>query len=219
MKEKELAAMIDHTALKATITSDEIDKLCKEALEYQFASVCVNPCYCKQAESILKGSQVKVCTVIGFPLGANSPKLKAMEATLAIEEGASEVDMVINVGAAKAAKWTLLEEEITGVVKAAKDKACVKVIIECCYLTKDEIRTITKIVDKAGADYIKTSTGFGPTGALVEDVKIMKEESSRLKIKAAGGIRDLKTTMAMIEAGADRIGASAGISIMKEFIS
>lgn len=219
MTKKELAAMIDHTALKATTTPTDIEKLCREALEYQFASVCVNPCYCKQAASLLKDSNVKVCTVIGFPLGANTTKLKGIETALAIEDGAKEIDMVINIGAAKAANWEIVEKDIQEVVKAAGGKAIIKVIIECCYLTKDEIKTITKIIDYTNADYIKTSTGFGTGGALAEDIKLMKDESSQLKIKAAGGIRDLNTTLAMIKAGADRIGASSGIAILKELIS
>lgn len=208
--------MIDHTLLKADATENAIRKLCGEAKEYEFAAVCVNPYYVKLANSLLKDSNVKVATVIGFPLGANTSEIKAFEAENAIKNGADEVDMVINIGALKNKDYDLVKEDIKAVVNAAKDKALVKVIIETCLLTEEEKIMACKLSEEAGANYVKTSTGFSTGGATVEDVKLMKEVvGDRLKIKASGGIRDYEKAKAMVDAGASRIGASASIDIVK----
>ena len=212
----EIGSMIDHTLLKADAIEGAIRKLCGEAKEYRFAAVCVNPYYVKLANSLLKDSNVKVATVIGFPLGANTSEVKAFEAEDAIKNGADEVDMVINIGALKNKDYDLVKEDIKAVVNAAKDKALVKVIIETCLLTEEEKIMACKLSEEAGADYVKTSTGFSTGGATVEDVKLMKEVvGDRLKIKASGGIRDYKKAKAMVDAGASRIGASASIDIVK----
>ncbi len=209
--------MIDHTLLKADATEDEIRKLCSEASEYEFAAVCVNSYYVKLASELLKNTEVKVATVIGFPLGANTSEVKAFESENAINNGTSEVDMVINIGALKNKDYDLVKEDIKAVVNAAKDKALVKVIIETCLLTEEEKIMACKLSEEAGADYVKTSTGFSTGGATVEDVKLMKETvgGDRLKIKASGGIRDYEKAKAMVDAGASRIGASASIDIVK----
>lgn len=206
---------IDHTILKATATKDDILKLCAEANEYKFASVCVNPANVSLAHKLLSGTDVLVCTVIGFPLGANSSAVKAFETTQAIADGADEIDMVINVGEAKAHNWDYVYEDIKAVVDAANG-VLVKVIIETCYLTDEEKVMACKMAAKAKADFVKTSTGFGTGGATVEDVKLMKEAvAGACKVKASGGIRSIDDFNAMIEAGADRIGCSAGVKIME----
>lgn len=206
---------IDHTILKATATKDDILKLCAEANEYKFASVCVNPVNVSLAHKLLSGTDVLVCTVIGFPLGANSSAVKAFETTQAIADGADEIDMVINVGEAKAHNWDYVYEDIKAVVDAANG-VLVKVIIETCYLTDEEKVMACKMAAKAKADFVKTSTGFGTGGATVEDVKLMKEAvAGACKVKASGGIRSIDDFNAMIEAGADRIGCSAGVKIME----
>ena len=216
MKKNEIAAMIDHTQLKAAATAAEIDTLCAEAREYGFASVCVNPVYVTRAARLLKGSDVKVCTVIGFPLGANTPEVKAFEAMNAVRNGAQELDMVINVGAAKDGDWQAVEDDIRAVVSAASGRL-VKVILENCYLTPDEIVEACKAAERAGADFVKTSTGFGSGGAKAEDVALMRRSvSGRVSVKAAGGIHSYEEALAMIEAGAARIGASAGKRIVGE---
>ena len=208
--------MIDHTLLKADATEDGIRELCSEASEYGFAAVCVNPFYVKLASELLKDTEVKVATVIGFPLGANTSAVKAYETENAIKNGVDEVDMVINIGALKSKDYDLVREDIKAVVNAAKDKALVKVIIETCLLTEEEKIMACKLSEEAGADYVKTSTGFSTGGATVEDVKLMKETiGDRLKIKASGGIRDYEKAKAMVDAGALRIGASASIDIVK----
>ena len=212
----ELAAMIDHTQLKAAATEADILKLCNEAVENSFASVCVNPVWVPFAFSKLNGTGVKVCTVIGFPLGANASYIKAEEAKHAVLQGAEEVDMVINVGFAKAHNYKAVQEDIEAVVKAAHDaertqgyKALVKVIIETCDLTEDEKIRLCRIVSDAKADFIKTSTGFGSAGAKVEDIVLMKNNvDPEVRIKAAGGIRTEEAAKEMIANGADRIGAS-----------
>jgi len=216
MKKNEIAAMIDHTVLKAVATPAMIEKLCQEAAEYQFASVCVNPCNVPQAAKLLRGTGVKVCTVIGFPLGANTPETKAFETKDAILKGAEEVDMVINVGALKAGDYELLEKDIKAVVDAANG-TLVKVIIETCYLTDEEKVIACQAAARAGADYVKTSTGFGTGGATPHDVALMRQSiPAEMKVKASGGVRNYAEALAVVEAGASRIGASAGIAIVAE---
>jgi deoxyribose-phosphate aldolase len=211
------ASYIDHTILKADAKLSQIKKLCKEAMEYEFCSVCVNPCHVKSCAKYLKGSNVKVCTVIGFPLGATSTKTKAFEAKQAIKDGATEVDVVINVGKLKDKKYAYVEKDLNSVVKVSEGKALVKVIIETCLLTPDEIRKACEIVIASGAQFVKTSTGFSKYGARVEDVEIMKETvKDKILIKASGGVSDFESMKAMINAGANRIGTSKGIAIMEE---
>lgn len=219
MIDKKLNKYFDHTLLKPESTPDQIDALCKEAISADFYSVCVNSCYVPQVSKALSGSSVKTCSVIGFPLGACSTDVKAFETKYACANGASEVDMVINVGILKSKNYEYVKNDISEVVKAAHSfDALVKVIIETCLLSDDEIVKACELSEAAGADFVKTSTGFSSGGAKVADVMLMKETvGDRLKVKASGGIRDLETVEAMIEAGADRIGASAGVSIMKEF--
>ena len=212
----ELAKYIDHTLLKPDAKKEAIEKLCLEAKEYGFASVCVNPTWVPLATEILKDSDVKVCTVIGFPLGATTPEVKRFETENAIQNGAEEVDMVINIGALKSGEDELVKRDIKAVVEAAKGKALVKVIIETCLLTEDEKVRACKLSVEAGADYVKTSTGFSTGGATVEDIKLMRETvGPNIGVKASGGVRTLQDAKAMIEAGATRIGASSGIAIVK----
>lgn len=211
-----LARYIDHTVLKADATEEEIRKLCEEAKEYEFASVCVNPTNVKLAKSFLQDSPVKVCTVIGFPLGATTPTVKAIETRDAIANGAEEVDMVINVGALKSGNDDLVRKDIEAVVQAAEGKALVKVILETALLSKEEIIKGSLLSKLGGADFVKTSTGFSTAGALVEDVALMRETvGPEMGIKAAGGIRTHEAAEEMIKAGATRIGASASVSIVK----
>lgn len=213
----EKSKYIDHTILKATATREDILKLCSEANQYHFASVCVNPAYVALAHQLLSGTGVMVCTVIGFPLGANTPSVKAFETTQAIADGADEVDMVINLGRTKAHDWDGVYEDIRAVVQAASG-VLVKVIIETCYLTDEEKVKACQMAVKAGADFVKTSTGFGTGGATVEDVRLMKQTvGDACKVKASGGIRDKEAFEAMIAAGADRIGCSAGVKIMEGY--
>jgi len=217
MNKKDLARMIDHTILKAEATEVEVEKLCTEALEYNFASVCVNASNVKLADSFLHGTDVKVCTVVGFPLGATTKETKAFEAAQAIENGADEVDMVINIGALKSGKLDTVEEDIKAVAEVCKEKALLKVIIETCLLTDEEKITACELSQKAGADYVKTSTGFSAGGATVEDITLMRRTiGPNMGVKASGGIRNLESCLKMIEAGATRIGASASISIVNE---
>ncbi len=207
--------IIDHTLLKPEATREQIEKLCNEAKEYDFKSVCVNPYWVKFASELLSGSNTLVCTVIGFPLGANSTKIKAFETKTAIEEGAGEVDMVINIGELKAKNYDAVKSDIEEVVKAAGEIP-VKVIIETCLLSDDEIKKVSEIILETGATFVKTSTGFSTGGAKVEDVALIKEVVGDSKlIKASGGIRDFETASKMIEAGANRLGVSAGIEIVK----
>lgn len=213
---KQIARMIDHTALKPDTVKSEIEALCKEARVYGFASVCVNPCWVKLCAELLKESEVKVCTVIGFPLGAASPETKAFETRQAIADGAGEVDMVINIGALKDRDTGTVEHDIRAVTNAADGKALVKVIIETSLLTDEEKRLACELAVKAGADFVKTSTGFSGGGATVRDIKLMREAvGPDIGVKASGGVRDKESALAMIEAGATRIGASAGVSIVK----
>lgn len=221
MTNSEIANIIDHTILKSTATLADVETLCQEAIDNNFASVCINPCWVKAASQYLKANKkpdfdVKTCTVIGFPLGANTKDVKVFETSNAIENGADEIDMVINVGLVKMGSWALIEEEISAVVEAAKGN-CVKVILENCYLTEEEIKLACEACVKAKATFVKTSTGFGTSGAKPEDVKLMRETVGKnLGVKAAGGIRDKETALAMIEAGANRIGCSAGIQIISK---
>jgi deoxyribose-phosphate aldolase len=212
-----LAMMIDHTLLKPDATPDQIAQLCFEARKYGFASVCINPTWVKLAAQLLQGSPVKVCTVIGFPLGATAPEVKAFETQNAIEQGATEIDMVINVGALKARDLELVARDVRGVVAAARaGGAVVKVIIEAVLLT-DEEKTIACLLSKeAGADFVKTSTGFAGGGATVHDVELMRRVvGPELGVKAAGGVRTYADAESMIKAGATRIGASAGVKIIQ----
>lgn len=214
MNKKDLARMIDHTILKPEATEKEVETLCKEALEYNFASVCINPSMVEKAAEILKGSDVKVCTVIGFPLGATTTEVKAFETEDVIKKGATEVDMVINVGKLKEGNLEYVKKDIEAVVNAAKGKALTKVIIETCLLSDEEKVTACKLSKEAGADFVKTSTGFSTGGATASDIKLMRETVGKeLGVKASGGVRSLEDAMAMIENGATRIGASASIAI------
>ena len=207
--------LIDHTVLKAFATSEDITKLCNEALEYDFASVCVNPANVSLASSLLKDSDVLVCTVIGFPLGANTIAIKQAETMDAVNNGAQEIDMVINVGKAKEHDYEYIKEEIEAVVNASCGRL-VKVIIETCYLTDEEKAEVCRMASLAGAHFVKTSTGFGTGGATKEDVALMKANIlDTMSVKASGGVRNLQDLQDMVEAGASRIGASSGVQIME----
>jgi deoxyribose-phosphate aldolase len=213
---KTMASMIDHTILKPFATREEVLICCQQAVQYDFASVCVNPCHVKLVANELKNSKIKTCAVIGFPLGANSTKVKAFEAKNAVSEGAQEIDMVINVGSLKEKDLTYVENDIIQVVKAS-DGALVKVIIETCYLTDEEKITICEIAKRAGADFVKTSTGFVTGGATAADVALMRKAVGKdLGVKASGGIKTLQDALIMIEAGASRIGASSGVEIINQ---
>lgn len=235
MTKEEVAKMIDHTLLAAFATEKEIAKLCKEAATYGFASVCINPAYIPLAAEKLAGSDVKVCTVIGFPLGADTIQSKAYSAKDAVLKGADELDMVINVGEAKNGNFKYVEQDIKAVVEAAKQGSSevnkpviVKVILETCYLTDDEVKKACIASKNAGADFVKTSTGFGtpkasdgtslPNGASVHHVKLMRKTVGKdMKVKAAGGIRSVRAAKDMIEAGADRLGTSSGLLIYQNW--
>ena len=206
---------IDHTLLKPDASQEQIETLIEEAKKYDFASVCVNPTWVNFAAQALKATDVKVCTVIGFPLGANTPELKAFETSDAIQNGANEVDMVINIGALKSRNFDLVERDIRAVVESAKG-TLVKVIIETCLLTDDEKVKACQIAQKAGADFVKTSTGFSTGGATVEDVALMRKTvGPDMGVKASGGARSYEDALAFIKAGATRIGASSGVAIME----
>ncbi|MBS4872043.1 MAG: deoxyribose-phosphate aldolase [Peptoniphilus sp. oral taxon 375] len=207
--------MIDHTLLKAESSQDQIKQLCQEAKDHDFFSVCVQPTWISLCKEELAGSGVKIATVIGFPLGANTTETKVFEAKDAIEKGADEIDMVINIGALKSGQDQLLEDEIRAIKEAIGDHI-LKVIIETCLLTEDEKIRACQLTLKAGGDYVKTSTGFSTGGAKLEDVKLMKDQvKDQAKVKASGGIRDFATAQKMVEAGADRLGVSAGIAIVE----
>jgi deoxyribose-phosphate aldolase len=211
-----VAAMIDHTLLKPEATKNQIETLCQEAKEHKFFSVCVNPTWVSTARELLNGSSVKVCTVIGFPLGASTLETKAFETKNAIDNGADEVDMVINIGALKDKDDELVEKDIRAVVEAAKGRALTKVIIETSLLTREEKIRACELSVKAGADYVKTSTGFSTGGATVDDIKLMRQTvGPNIGVKASGGVRNTEDTQKMIEAGATRIGASAGVAILQ----
>lgn len=208
--------LIDHTALKPNTTKESILKLITEAKTYDFASVCVNPCWVALAHQELKNTDVKVCTVIGFPLGANTTEVKVFETKDAIEKGAQEIDMVINIAMLKDKEYDYVENEIHQIVEAAKDKAIVKVIIETCLLTDEEKIKACELSQKAGADFVKTSTGFSTGGATVHDIALMRKTiGTEMGVKASGGVHTHEEALAMVEAGATRIGASAGVKLLK----
>jgi len=217
---REVARYIDHTLLKPDATRDEILKICEEGVRFGFASVCINPIWVRDAACALRGSGVKVCTVIGFPLGANEPDTKAYEARRAIFDGASELDMVINIGALKSGDHDLVSRDIRGVVQVAHEVGYIcKVIIETALLTDDEKVSACLIAKEAGADFVKTSTGFSKGGATAADVALMRRAvGGQMGVKASGGVRDLKQAQEMIHAGATRIGASVGVKIIQEIV-
>lgn len=213
------AAMIDHTLLKADATRPQIEKLCEEAKKYVFASVCVNPAWVKYSAELLAGTEVKVCTVIGFPLGASTSAVKAFETKDAIANGAGEIDMVINIGALKNGEYDLVRDDIKAVVDAANG-TLVKVIIETCLLTEEEKVKACQLSVEAGADFVKTSTGFSTGGATAEDIALMRKTvGPDLGVKASGGVRSLEDMKKMIDNGATRIGASSGVAIMEGLTS
>jgi len=214
----DIASLIDHTLLKPDATADQIAQLCYEARKYKFASVCVNPTHVKLCAELLHGTQVKVCTVIGFPLGASSPEVKAFEAQTAIKDGATEIDMVLNIGALKAGDLTLAAQDIHEVVRVGHNAgAIVKVIIETSLLNDEEKITACLLAKEAGADFVKTSTGFSGGGATVEDITLMRRAvGPDMGVKASGGVRDFEDAQSMVKAGATRIGASAGVKIVQE---
>lgn len=210
-----LNKMIDHTILKADAKREDVVRYCKEAREYDFMSVCVNSCHVKTVKKELEGSDVKVCCVVGFPLGAMATEAKAFETKYCVDNGADEIDMVINIGALKDKDYDLVRRDIEEVVKAANGKV-VKVIIETCLLDEEEKKKACEIAKVAKADFVKTSTGFSTGGAKVEDIKLMKSVvGDELKVKASGGVRTKEDAINMIDAGASRIGASSGINIVK----
>lgn len=211
-----LAKYIDHTILKPDATYEMVRRLCEEAREYGFYSVCVNPCHVRLAESELENSDVKITTVVGFPLGANSSEVKAFEAGKAIAEGADEIDMVINIGALKSGDLERVKSDIEAVADICRDKAVLKTIIETCLLDSEEIVKVCEIARSCRVDFVKTSTGFGASGARVEDVKLMKETvGENIEVKASGGIRTREDALKFIEAGAGRIGTSNSIDIVQ----
>ncbi len=208
--------MIDHTVLKADTPLETVKRICDEAMEYGFASVCINPCHVAYCADYLKDSDVNVCTVIGFPLGANTSAVKAFETKDAIANGADEIDMVMNIGALKDKNYDLVRDDVKAVVEAANG-TLVKVILETCLLTEDEIKKACELCVEAKADYVKTSTGFSTRGTTIEDVRIMKEAvHGKAKVKAAGGVRTPEDMVKIVAAGADRIGTSAGCSLVKK---
>ena len=210
-----LAKYIDHTLLKPQATVSDIQRLCDEAKRMHTASVCVNPCYVKLAAQQLKNSDVMVCCVVGFPLGASTTETKAFEAAEALANGAGEIDMVVNVGALKSRELPQVERDIAAVVAAVEGKAKVKVILETCLLSDEEKLIGCLAARRAGADFVKTSTGFSTAGATVEDVRLLRQSAGPMGVKAAGGIRSYEDAVAMIEAGADRIGASSTETILE----
>jgi len=210
----EINKLIDHTYLKAFGTTKEIDALIAEAIQYQFKSVCIQPCFVKYAAQKLENTGVLVCTVIGFPLGTNTTETKVFETLNAVANGAQEIDMVINIGELKAGHVDYVKKEVESIVKAAQGNT-VKVIIETCYLTADEIIAVSAAIGETGATFIKTSTGFGPAGATPENVRLMKANGKGKQIKAAGGVRTREDLDQMIAAGATRIGTSNGVTLLQ----
>ncbi len=214
--EASVGRMIDHTLLKPEATEEQIKELCREAATYCFASVCINPTWVELSAKLLRRSGVKVCTVIGFPLGATTSETKAYETRDTIGKGASEVDMVINVGALKSGEYRKVRDDIQSVVRASRPNVLVKVILETCLLTDDEKVKACELSKEAGADFVKTSTGFSTGGATVEDISLMRRTvGAEMGVKASGGVRDLETAREMVQAGATRIGASASIKIVR----
>ncbi len=213
-----LALWIDHTLLKPDATAEQVKNLCAEAREHRFATVCINPAYVPLAAGLLRGTRVGVCSVISFPLGAHLPSLKATEARLVIEAGATEIDMVMNIGAMKGGAYELVYEDVKAVVDACQQRGVqLKVILETCYLNQREKIIGCLLSKQAGANFVKTSTGFGTGGATVEDVSLMRRVvGMEMGVKASGGIRTFKDALAMIGAGANRLGVSAGVSILQE---
>lgn len=212
-----IAAYIDHTLLKQDAAAPQIDRLCAEAAQYHFASVCVNPWYVPRCVKHLQGTGVKVCTVVGFPLGATTTESKVFETLQAVRSGAEEIDMVMNVCAMKSSNTRAIEQEIQALAAAVEGHAILKVILETCLLTEEEKILACQIAKRAGADFVKTSTGFSTGGATVADVALMRRTvGPEMGVKAAGGIRDYATAKAMLDAGATRIGASAGIAIVQQ---
>ncbi len=217
-KKQNLAAVIDHTLLKPEAAASDIDRLCEEALSYSFASVCVNPYWVSRANKLLKGSPVKVCTVVGFPLGSNTTVIKVQEALQARAEGAAEIDMVLNVGALRGGDQQSVYQDMREVAQVARpNDGLLKVILETCLLTDDEKTTACRLAVEAGADFVKTSTGFSKAGATIADVRLMRAAvGEKVGVKASGGIRDFAALQGMLQAGATRIGTSAGVHILKE---
>jgi len=215
MTSEQIAAMIDHTLLKADGTHKDIIKLCDEAKQYKFATVCVNPYWVSLAAQELKGSNVGVTTVIGFPLGSSSTLIKGAETRDSIANGATEIDMVLNVGALKSGDFAAVEKDIREVAQACLGKAIMKVIIETCYLTDEEKRIAAELSKSAGADFVKTSTGIGPSGATIKDIELIRNTvGDAMGIKASGGVRDLAFALELIKAGATRLGTSSGIALV-----
>ncbi len=222
IKPRDMAKMIDHTNLNPTATVEDIKKLCEEAREHEFASVCVNPIYVPLSAKLLEESSVKVCTVVGFPLGANTTETKSFETRNAIKNGAQEIDMVMNIGAFKSGAYEIFRSDIKAVVDATKTAGVtsdiiVKVILETCYLNEEEIVKACEIAKDAGVDFVKTSTGFGDYGAREEDVSLMRKTVGRdVGVKASGGIKNFEDALNMLDAGANRIGASSGVTIVTD---
>lgn len=214
---KDIARYIDHTLLKSNVTVQAINQLCTDAMQYNFAAVCVNPCHVPLCAELLQGSGIKVCTVVGFPLGAAKSEVKAYESQVAVRDGAVEVDMVMNIGEMLSGNQQNVERDITAVVTAVAGEAIVKVILETEFLTRPQISAACKIAKEAGAHFVKTSTGFFGPGATVENVRLMREAvGPRFGVKAAGGIRDIATALSMLDAGANRLGTSSGVAIIEE---
>jgi len=212
------APLIDHTLLKPDLLEAQVEALCEEAVEYGFASVCLPPVFVPRAAELLYGSEIKTCSVVGFPCGYNSVQQKIAETTELVAQGAQEIDMVIHLGRLLEGKLPQVEEEIAQVVLATANSAIVKVIIECCYLNAVQMRQATELVVQGGAAFVKTSTGFGPSGAIVEDVRLLAQTAAgRIGVKAAGGIRDLQSCSALLAAGATRIGSSSGVAIVNQW--
>lgn len=211
-----LKKYIDHTLLKPESTDQQVQQACLDAKKYDFKAVCIQPVWVKYVADLLKGSDVETCTVIGFPLGANTSDVKAYEAQKAVKDGATEVDMVINIGALKSEDFAVVHDDIKAVVNAVKGQAIVKVIIETCLLTENEKVRACEISKRAGADFVKTSTGFSTGGATVEDIRLMRQAvGPEMGVKASGGVRTIDDAKAMIEAGASRIGTSNGIALIE----
>ncbi len=218
MNYEELAGILEYTLLKPEATASDIELLCREALYYNFLGICVNPCHVRRASQILRGSGVKVVTVVSFPLGAATTRVKALETEEAVNSGAHEIDVVMNIGAFKAGESTFVQKDIREVVAAAGPQVRVKVILETGLLTKEEIRNACLCAMQAGAHFVKTSTGFGPTGASAEDVFLLRQTAGNaMGVKAAGGIRTLEKAEELIKAGADRLGTSSATAIIREF--